>query len=55
MKSWLEPPLGFEPRTYCLQNSCSTTELRWLDDASKCSRRRYIDKALVGREGLEPS
>jgi hypothetical protein len=19
----LEPPLGFEPRTYCLQNSCS--------------------------------
>ncbi len=24
----LEPPLGIEPRTYCLRNSCSTTELR---------------------------
>ena len=25
----MEPPLGFEPRTYCLQNSCSAAELRW--------------------------
>ncbi len=25
----LEPPLGFEPRTFSLQKSCSTTELRW--------------------------
>ena len=26
-KSFLEPTVGFEPTTYCLQNSCSTTEL----------------------------
>ena len=32
----MEPPLGFEPRTYCLQNNCSTAELR----------------RLVGREGF---
>ena len=25
----LEPPLGFEPRTFTLQKCCSTTELRW--------------------------
>ena len=25
----MEPPEGFEPTTYCLQNSCSTVELRW--------------------------
>src|SRR3989338_7994009 len=23
-----EPSVGFEPTTYCLQNSCSTTELQ---------------------------
>lgn len=26
---FLEPPLGFEPRTHALQKRCSTTELRW--------------------------
>ena len=26
----LEPALGFEPRTYGLQNRCSTAELSWL-------------------------
>ena len=25
----LEPSPGFEPGTYCLQNSCSAAELRW--------------------------
>ena len=25
----LEPPLGFEPRTFALQKRCSTAELRW--------------------------
>jgi hypothetical protein len=25
-----EPPFGFGPKTYCLQNSCSTVELRRL-------------------------
>ncbi len=25
-----EPPTGFEPITYCLQNSSSTVELGWL-------------------------
>jgi hypothetical protein len=24
-----EPPVGFEPTTCCLQNSCSAAELRW--------------------------
>ncbi len=26
----MEPPVGFEPTTHCLQNSSSTAELRWL-------------------------
>ncbi len=25
----MEPPVGIEPTTHCLQNSCSTAELRW--------------------------
>lgn len=25
----MEPVVGFEPTTGCLQNSCSTTELNW--------------------------
>src|SRR3989338_2167968 len=25
----MEPPLGFEPRTFALQKRCSTAELRW--------------------------
>ena len=39
----LEPAVGFEPTTYCLQNSCSTTEL--------CRR----EPTLVGRAGFEPA
>ena len=37
----MEPTLGFEPRTCCLRNSCSTTEL--------CRRRTSIgaDPAIV--------
>src|SRR4051794_1650715 len=34
----LEPTLGFEPRTCCLRNSCSTAEL--------CRRRSTIADAL---------
>lgn len=42
-----EPPIGFEPTTYCLQNSCSTVELgRQVPVGSILS--------LVGREGFEP-
>ncbi len=28
----MEPTTGFEPATLCLQNRCSTTELRRLSD-----------------------
>jgi hypothetical protein len=30
MKAVMEPLVGFEPTTHCLQNSCSTTELKRL-------------------------
>ena len=29
IKFFCEPVVGIEPTTYCLQNSCSTTELNW--------------------------
>ena len=34
----MEPVVGFEPTTGCLQNSCSTTELNWLlnDNTIQC-------------------
>ncbi len=35
-KRRMEPAEGFEPTTYCLQNSCSTTELCWRVDYSIC-------------------
>ena len=31
----VEPAKGFEPPTYCLQNSCSTTELSWQSPAGQ--------------------
>jgi hypothetical protein len=42
MRSWLEPSVGFEPTTCCLQNSCSATELR---------RQTFIDFIKSDRPG----
>ncbi len=36
--STVEPALGFEPRTYCLQDSCSTTELCRHPEVTKSGR-----------------
>src|SRR3989344_437210 len=55
----LEPPLGFEPRTYCLQNSCSAAELRWRKKGGRASKnatlplrrsRRSEPRPCVGAE-----
>src|SRR3989344_9156898 len=40
----MKPPLGFEPRTYCLQNSCSTAELRW--------RNKFLTVILSSRPAM---
>ena len=38
----LEPPQGLEPWTYCLQNNCSTTELRRLEfTGSRTSNSKF--------------
>jgi hypothetical protein len=38
----MEPPNGFEPLTCCLQNSCSTTELRWPALGAQRARQRWL-------------
>ena len=51
----LEPAMGFEPATACLQNRCSAVELRRQNlCAAVC--RIYVGKnrKLVAPRGLEP-
>lgn len=59
-----EPTAGFEPTTGCLQNSCSTPELRWLVEVVKdgiyccflisCRKTRKLSTVfiLVNKENL---
>ena len=64
----LEPAMGFEPATACLQNRCSTVELRrrvacdYQDDWEKTLGKRPLQPAfsplseqrVVAPRGLEP-
>src|ERR1051326_2494197 len=44
----LEPVQGFEPRTYGLQNRCSTTELNWLERSAnpRCLHINLLAKGV---------
>lgn len=48
----MEPRTGFEPATYCLQNSCSTVELpgRKLKKNKNGSRGRTCTRQPLGYE-----
>src|SRR3989344_5719313 len=44
-----EPPVGIEPTTYCLQNSCSTTELGWQNFIRTSRTLDILTKSMILR------
>jgi hypothetical protein len=51
----LEPALGLEPRTYCLQGSCSTTELCRPARAARGTARPALGGSATGASRVGPT
>ena len=50
----LEPVMGFEPATACLQNRCSTIELHRRRRSALATEELINNTKLVAPPGLEP-
>ena len=50
----LEPVMGFEPATACLQNRCSTIELHRRGRSAQDTEELINNTKLVAPPGLEP-